>query len=308
MKVAVIGCGVVGAYLAWKLSRAGHNVTVFEKKQEIGGKVCSGLISGRLWNFIPENRGLVKNTINRTKIHFPGKTITLKFKQKMLIINRKGLDKYVAALAKKAGAKILLNKTINKLPENFDRIIGADGALSATRKLLGLKELSFRQGLLFFSKEKNSDDFVDTWPVENGFVWKIPRIKEVEYGIISDMKTARKKFDDFCWKNNIKISNLQAALVPQGLITSDKKEAALCGDASGLTKPWSGGGVIWNLTAADILLKNFPDFEKYGREVKKFFKPAILKAKTITNLGYLIGKRLPWMLPESREMDSDWLI
>lgn len=307
MRVGIIGCGITGAYLGWKLAQAGNDVTIFEKKQVIGKEVCSGLISERLWNFIPKNEALIEHKINYTKLHLPKKTVTLKFKPQMLVLRHDKLDRYVADLARKAGANIISNKYIISMPEGFDRIIGADGAMSFTRKTLGLKEPEFRQGMQFFIKEQNADDFVDTWSIKNGFIWKIPRGNETEYGILSDLKSARQKLGDFCAKNDIKITNLQAALIPSGLITSNKSDVALCGDSCGLTKPWSGGGVIWSLTAADILLKNFPDFEKYNSELKKFFKSLFFRTKLITKLGYFLGNYLSKVLPAQREIDSDWL-
>jgi len=306
MRVGIIGCGITGAYLGWKLSRAGHEVTIFEKKQKIGKEVCSGLISERLWNFIPKNEALIENKINYTKLHLPKKTVILKFKPQVLVLRHDKLDNYVADLALKSGAKII-HTEIKQIPEGFDRVIGADGALSFTRKSLNLKNPDFRQGIQFFVKEKNSDDFVDTWSSSNGFIWKIPRGAETEYGILSDLETARKNLDIFCKKNNIKIENPQAALVPMGLITSGSPKIALCGDAAGLTKPWSGGGVVWSLTAADILLKTFPDFDKYNLELKKYFSPILLKTKLITKLGYFLGYYLPKILPAQHEIDSDWL-
>ncbi|MFH0869350.1 MAG: FAD-dependent oxidoreductase [archaeon] len=307
MKVAVIGCGITGAYLGWKLAESGHDVTIFEKKQIIGKEVCSGLVSERIWDFLPKDETLVEHRINSTNIHFPGKTCSLKFKQRMLVLNHAKLDRYVSELARKAGAKIIVNKFVVSMPEGFDRMICADGALSPTRKLMGLKEPKFRQGLQFFVNEKNTDDFVDTWPVKNGFIWKIPRSECVEYGIMSDVRTARVKLNEFCQKNGIAIPELQAALIPRGLAVSNKKDVALCGDAAGLTKPWSGGGVIWSLTAADILLKHFPDFDRYNKELRRFFGWTTKRTGMITRLGYFAGNNLPWILPSSREIDSDWL-
>ena len=197
----------------------------------------------------------------------------------------------------------------HKIPEGFDRVIGTDGALSVTRRLLGLKEPYFRQGIQFFVSEKSNEDFVDTWPVAGGFIWRIPRGASVEYGIMSDPKTAREQLNEFCRQHKIEIKNLQAWLIPLGLVTTDSDTVAICGgDACGNTKPWSGGGVIWGLTAANILLKHFPEFRKYNSEMKKFFGRMIWKTELITSLGYILGRTLPQVLPAEREIDSDFIL
>ena len=60
LKVAIIGAGIIGLYLGWKLSEKGHQVTIFEKRGKIGKEACSGLFSERLLQFIPESQKLVQ--------------------------------------------------------------------------------------------------------------------------------------------------------------------------------------------------------------------------------------------------------
>ena len=55
MKVAIVGAGINGLYLAWKLSGMGHEVSVFEKRNKIGKEVCSGLFSERILDFFPQS-------------------------------------------------------------------------------------------------------------------------------------------------------------------------------------------------------------------------------------------------------------
>jgi len=69
------------------------------------------------------------------------------------------------------------------------------------------------------------------------------------------------------------LKDIALSLVPCSgikMIFSKNKQVALCGDAMGLTKPWSGGGIIWSLYAADILLNNFPNFGKYEKKLRGF--------------------------------------
>ena len=59
MRVAVIGGGLIGSYIAWQLAEKGHRVTIYEQKTRPGKHACSGLISERIWGFIPINKELV---------------------------------------------------------------------------------------------------------------------------------------------------------------------------------------------------------------------------------------------------------
>lgn len=312
MRVVIVGAGIVGLYLAWKLSEKSEQVIVFEKKNKIGKEVCSGLFSERVLNFIPETKKLIENQIDYSLIHFPGKTLKIIFSKKFFVIDHAKLDRLVAILAEKAGAKIILKKEVEALDidhlENFERIIGCDGANSVVRKKLGLSEPDYFLGIRGFVKNKNNSNFVETWPTQNGFFWKIPRGKEVEYGIIEKPKQAKKFFDVFLKKHNLCLERENSALIPRGLILSKNKKITLCGDACGLTKPWSGGGVIWGLIAADLLLKNFPDFLKYKKEAKKFFLPKIIFSQITREIIYFLGFKFPLILPKKYKIDGDFLI
>jgi len=308
MKVVIIGAGICGLYLAWKLAEKGHQVTIFEKKEKIGKKVCSGLFSERILEFIPQSQKLIQNQIERALISFPKKTLTIRFSKKLLVMSHLELDNLVAELAKNSGAKIILNHPISSLPKGVERIIGCDGPNSTVRKFLGLSEPKYRLAIQGFISKRDSSNFVETWPQKQGFIWKIPRGKEIEYGIISNLREAKTLFENFLNKNNLRLNRLESAIVPQGLLIPKHSSITLSGDAAGLTKPWSGGGVIWGLTSAEILLKNFPDFLKYQKEMKKTFLPKIIFSKIATKIVYLLGFNFPWILPKNVKIESDFLI
>jgi len=318
-KIAIIGAGICGLYLAWKLSEKGHNIIIFEKKKETGNAVCSGLFSQRILEFIPESRKLIKNKINFVRLHFPKKTVTVRFSKSFFVISHFELDKLAANLAREAGAKIILNNNISSIPKRFDKIIGCDGANSFIRKSLNLPEPVYKLGILGFTENSSllanrelfSDSFnnyVETWPCKNGFIWKIPRNNEMEYGIISKPKLANKLFKEFLNKNNLSLEKTKAKIIPHGFIIPKNPSITLCGDAAGLTKPWSGGGVIWGLTAAEILLKTFPDFLAYRKSLKRFFLPKIIFSKLATKTIFFLGFKAPWLLPKKTKMESDFLL
>jgi len=313
MKIAIIGAGICGLYLGWKLAERGEDVTIFEKKEKIGKEVCSGLVSERILEFIPESKKLIKNQIEYCLIHFPGRTLKIKFSKKFFVVNHSELDNLVADLAKKTGAKINLNQFFRALPEGFDRILGCDGAMSIVRKSLKLPEPKFSLGIQGFIAcpvpSERSEDWcgVETWPTESGFIWKIPRGSDIEYGIIEKPEKAKEIFDEFLKRKKISLGKVNSAVIPQGLIIPQDKKITLCGDASGLTKPWSGGGVIWSLTAATLLLKNFSDFIKYQKELKRFFLPQITFSKMAKKMVYFLGFKIPWVIPKEFKIDGDFL-
>lgn len=309
MKVVIVGAGTIGLYLGWKLAERGHRVTVFERKSKVGEKPCSTLVSERLKDFIPLKESTITNRISSFLIHFPQKDIILNLKISHLVINRKKLDEGLLEFAKKAGAQIEFNKSINEIPEGFDKIIGCDGALSKIRDCLFLPKPHFRQGIFVRISRQDFSSQVETWLLKSGFLWKIPRGEETEYGGIGRRSLIKKGFEEFCrnQKRNFLKQEIKTSLIPQGLIIPKAKNITLCGDSMGLTKPWSGGGIIWGLKAADILLKYFPDFNKYHREVKNFFRLKIIKGKLLSFLVYFLGNNFPFILPKKVKWDNDFV-
>jgi len=296
MKIAIVGAGIVGLYLGWKLGET-YDVTIFDKKQFIGKTVCSGLVSERLWNFIPKNEDLIEKTFSEMTLNFPKKKVILKLKPKMIVLDHAKLDRYVANLS---DPKIIKKEILDKEDlEGFDVIIGCDGVLSKIRELYSNNKPKLKLGLIGFTDEKLNE--INIWPSENGFFWKIPRKNQTEIGVMERQFTAKKMFED-----KFKQSPDKAALIPFSLCLSD--EVFLCGDAAGMTKPHSGGGIIWGLTAADILIKNFPNIKKYNKEVKKFFNKKIAISKLTSTVGTFLGNKIPFLAPGKKKIDSDWII
>jgi flavin-dependent dehydrogenase len=308
MRICVVGLGINGSYVAYKLAQKGHEVVVFEGKSKIGGKACSGLVSKRIWSYIPENSDLILNEIDFVKIHYPKKTVKVNFRPKMLSLDRLALERYLAKLAKDEGVEIRFGNTILGIDglEGFDRIIGCDGAMSVVRKDLYVSNPNFRLGIYLYKKEKANFNYAETWPTKNGFCWRIPKGDKVEYGCMDSVYWANMEFNKFCSKQGIEEEYVKSHLIPQGLRFSNDDNIFLCGDAAGLTKPWSGGGIIWGFAAADMLVDSFPNVELYNEKLQAFEKRMKLYNKLTKGASY-VGNKVSWLIPSKRTIDSDYL-
>lgn len=321
MKVGIVGAGINGTYLAWRLAQE-HDVTLFEKRKNVGKRVCSGLVSERLWKFIPKSKNVLQHKIDKIMLHFPKDNVLLDLYPDMLVLDRMRLDKYVLSLAEKAGAEIMLDTEVKKVfqvkkmkPQvstskgifEFDYILGCDGYFSVVRKSLGIKAPKNRLGIYTYINKKSDSKIVDVYPSENGFGWKIPRKTKIEYGVLEKTESAKKKFNSLCKRMKVKPKKIYSYVVPYGMTEVRKGRIALCGDVIGLTKPWSGGGVIWSLIADDILVKHFPNFVKYEDGLRRYFEAKIFFSKIIEKTGRYMATNLPQLTPKEVYFDGDWV-
>jgi flavin-dependent dehydrogenase len=318
IKVAVVGGGVMGLYISWKLAEAGHEVSLFDKKKEdtLGKKCCSVLVSERIKQFIPIAEGCIENTISACVINFPKGKVKLNFKPKHLALNREMLIDTLLKLNKKAGTRIILGQEIRKVPQGFDRVIGCDGAFSIIRRSLNLPDPKIKNGIQAYSLAISNSHITETFTDSNifGFCWRIPKGDKIEYGALGNQSEVKKKLDRILEIKGVEKDSISAAAVPYpgfplfnaGLIFPKEKNITLCGDAMGLTKPWSGGGIIWGLHAADILVKTFPDFKKYKKQTIKFFWFKILKGQISNYFVQTVGKRLTGLIPKEMTYDNDF--
>ena len=105
MKIAIIGAGTIGLYIGNKLIDLGHKVSIFEKKDNVCGKVCSNLISSRLFNFI-EGKGYILKHFKGCLIHSRKRITKLRFRPVHYLIDRDKVNEDLLSQFEKKGGKI----------------------------------------------------------------------------------------------------------------------------------------------------------------------------------------------------------
>ncbi len=312
VKTCIIGAGVVGCYTTLLLADKAE-ITLIEKSP-VANKPCSGLFSSRIFEFFPFPKKLVEVCFEEIEINFGKRKVTLILEQPLYAFNRKKLEEYLFSLAKKEVNELLIDRVIalTKRGEiflersgkmKFDKVIACDGALSTTRKYLGLPSPRFYLGLQCFVKSKEKNEKIRTFATQHGFIWEIPRDGKIEYGIFEIPEIVRKIFGKFLREKNLSVQNLRGAIIPCGIVTSPYSNVFLCGDSAGMCKPWSGGGVIWGFTAAKIMESVFPNLAKANFFVKKAF---FTKQIFYHRLSKLVRK-CSFLLPKKIRIDTDWI-
>ena len=276
----VVGVGPPGARFARRAAERGFDVLALERGAIGRPLACSGHVSRDLWSFLPDEArpALLQNEIYGARFRLGGADATpypfYKRTPVSNVIDRVSLDERLADLAAAAGAEVRAGHTVTDVREAPDRVevdvqtpdgpttveasiaVGADGPQSTVRRSLSLPApREFLQGVLGFDPAPDDGDFVDVHPtVPTFFAWRIPRGDAgVEYGLAAPPSVdVQDEFETFVTDYGATIDDRHAGAIPIGppdTVTSDR--ALLLGDAAGQTKPFTGGGILYGMRAAD---------------------------------------------------------
>jgi digeranylgeranylglycerophospholipid reductase len=155
----VIGGGVAGSITAKSIAEKGFKTLIVEEHHEVGWPLqCAGLVTPRVFDFVPEN-GCVLNRVQGAKIYSPaGNVLTIDAKTtKAVVIDRVKFDQNCMSQALRANcelrlgtsataAKYSVGKVSVDLVKGRDKVsvktkllIGADGVRSSVARWFRLK-------------------------------------------------------------------------------------------------------------------------------------------------------------------------
>ena len=295
--VSIIGAGPAGNYSAYLLAKKGHDVSVFEEHSTIGLPwACTGVITHDvLAKQIKLPEEIIVNRIKKARIISPDKSSVEVNLKNDIIVDRTGLDQFVAAMAKKAGAKYYVNHRFMNIIKNngkviasiknknleqtkeieSDFLIGADGPRSEVAKSAGLfGDRKFYVGMQVTAKLEN-DNVIEFFPSKEGIAWTVPENKKMVRAGIAGNNQANAYFDTFM-KSAVgedykeKITGHQAGPIPvyNPKLQTQKGKVMLAGDAATMVKAPTLGGINQSLIAATAVKNAVHD----GLDYKKMWK------------------------------------
>lgn len=284
--VLVVGAGPVGCIAAGHIARQGHSVLILEDHHAIGRPMqCGGLVSPRLREMV-EFEIDVLNAVSGAHVHAPsGEVLTLSAQEgRAIVIDRTRFDEDAAAWAVEQGAEIRLGSRVTRVQVgesgvtahtargtsfHSHLIIGADGPASITAHAASLPPIrEFVSGFEIEAINRTVDPtMVEVYTGkrmgEGFFSWVIPSGGErvrIGTGVHRSNRTA---MDTLHYLMNHSIHakrfsrvqpiSLHGGTIPIGI--RDRLHAdrmMVIGDAAGLSKPVSGGGVITGIISARI--------------------------------------------------------
>ena len=281
----VIGAGPAGNIAALHLAQRGHRVAVVDWRHDIGDKLCTGIIGVEcVRHFPPDDRHIIREAKGATIVSPAGKRYSIeKEEPQALIIDRVA---YVGALAQKAeeaGAEYILGPRVNEIEVRETAVsvstTGANGYGSLSAQLLVLAS-GFGSPLLKavgLQNGKSGDymagaqaevvvDGVDDTEVYLGaqiapgsFGWLVPLTDSRALAGVVSRRSLNGHMDDF-------LSGLRA----QGRVREVTKgpsrwgvplrpvprtyadRVLVAGDAAGLVKPTTGGGIYYALLSGEL--------------------------------------------------------
>ncbi len=278
--ISIIGAGPSGNYLAYLLAKNGF----YEEHKKIGKPVqCTGLITSSLDSVCKVDEDCIVNKIGNVRLIAPNNEgLDLKLSRKNYVVDRAKFDSFFSKLALGSGAKLNLNSKLtdfnaagNKINMRFnskkietDILVGADGVNSAVNK----EKLKFVIGM----QGRFRGDFdADTFTVYLGlgkFSWIVPESRKIaRIGVIGD--NVNNAYNELLKKGKFKFIESQSGIVPiyNPKLKTQTGNVFLLGDAAGMVKATTYGGILYGLMGAEELYKAIKENKDYDNLWRKRF-------------------------------------
>lgn len=269
MRIAVVGAGFAGLIFAYKLAAAGYSVDVYEEHYRVGYPPhCTGLVS-------EEAAGLIgvpaaENTLAAYRgvaLDVEGVQCTIETRDRIVKLDRVRLEESLAEAAAAEGARLHFKSrvsaidaegrlTVNGEVKGFDLAVLAEGLHGRLRQMLGLNHAVLTTfGLNAETPIGGGGEHV--WIRFEvglpGFAWRLSYPGGTLLGALSTKPRLVKAYLEGAIKSGV--ASLYGGIVVHGPPLEKPRvgRVLLVGDAAGLNKPLTGGGLYPNALLAEAV-------------------------------------------------------
>lgn len=313
MKIAVIGAGPAGSYVAYLLAKEGFKTELFEQKKagQVGLPVqCTGLLTPEIEKFLPLSKDFLVNTFSRIQVFSPNQS-PLSLNKTEYLVERRKFDQHILDLALQAGVSFhpehqlvqidkkpgqkteLVFRHQNQRKTFFpDIVIGADGPSSLVYRYLNpFKKKTFYYGLQAVVKGSFEPSayqvFFGHLVCPGLFAWLVPESSSRARVGLATLKNPQFYFNNFL--KQLKVSPRQIREKQAGLIPIfdpgaffHKENFFLLGDAASQVKATTLGGIIPAFYQAQYLTHCLAE--------KKLYQPRFKNLKLHLSLRKMLNK------------------
>lgn len=274
--VIIVGAGPSGSYLSYLLSSKGYDVLNLEEHPEVGRPVdCTGVVTNRVFQYVRSDS--IANRVRGANVYFPGQEpMHIQKNEETVIIYRDAFDKDVSSMAVEAGADLRLSSRVVSVKtgeeaaevtlresgqlrtEKAMAVIGADGANSVVRKDL-FREIpkrvvsTYQADTAFRMPDQDSVSvYLGSKTSRGFFAWAVPTGNISRIGLGTIGSGARSYFHALSqYFPQDRIIGINGAPIPISYLKKTYSERSLLiGDAGGIVKPLTGGGIYTGIVSA----------------------------------------------------------
>ena len=106
--ITIVGAGPAGSYLGYLLAKQGKKVQILEDHNTVGSPVqCTGIVTHSIEKFFKLKKEVIAKKLNKVVVVSKNNKISVNVDE--IVMWRDKFDRFVANMARDAGAEILLN-------------------------------------------------------------------------------------------------------------------------------------------------------------------------------------------------------
>ena len=284
LDVLVVGGGPGGLHAARRLAEAGFGVAVLEEHHEIGRPVhCTGILAPETFSEFGLNEDGLVNSLNRVRFHSPS-GIEIEYTtpvEEVAVVERPTFDRSLARQATEAGAELRCGVRVTDVSIDADGVtvttregesvrgrvvVLACGANYAIQRRLGLgfprSYLQSAQVEVRAGRPGDVELFFGADVAPGGFGWVAPVLRDEGASARVGIMCTRDALGHFQrvvdrvsgpWALDGVCGPPRQKILPLGPIDRTYGDRLVAiGDAAGLVKPTTGGGIYYSLVSGRI--------------------------------------------------------